>query len=100
MREKYTEELFFIYFGLVFFSLLFLVGDKVTRKEKNQPVFLVDTVIQKQIDTVRIQKTRIKYNYERQIDTIYLLDSVGIDSAYTSTIKRLSSLEKAGFFER
>lgn len=52
------------------------------------------------IDTLTIERTKLKTIYEKDIDTIYLLDSTAIDSAYTRAIERLIKLEKAGFFER
>jgi hypothetical protein len=51
------------------------------------------------IDTLTIERTKLKTIYEKDIDTIYLLDSVAIDSAYTKAIQRLIELEGAGFFE-
>jgi hypothetical protein len=51
------------------------------------------------IDTLTIERTKLKTIYEKDIDTIYLLDSVAIDSAYSEAIKRLIELEGAGFFE-
>jgi hypothetical protein len=52
------------------------------------------------IDTLTIERTKLKTIYEKDIDTIYMLDSVAIDSAYTAAIQRLIELEKTGFFER
>lgn len=51
------------------------------------------------IDTLTIERTKLKTIYEKDIDTIYLLDSVAIDSAYSESIQRLIELEGAGFFE-
>jgi hypothetical protein len=51
------------------------------------------------IDTLTIERTKLKTIYEKDIDTIYLMDSVAIDSAYTAAIQRLIELEGAGFFE-
>jgi len=58
------------------------------------------TKYQMRIDTLTIERTKLKTIYEKDIDTIYLLDSVAIDSAYTKSIQRLIELEKTGFFER
>lgn len=58
------------------------------------------TKYQRTIDTLTIERTKLKTIYEKDIDTIYLLDSTAIDSAYTEAIQRLIELEKAGFFER
>ena len=51
------------------------------------------------IDTLTIERTKLKTIYEKDIDTIYLMDSTAIDSAYTKAIERLIELEGAGFFE-
>jgi len=56
------------------------------------------TKYQRTIDTLTIERTKLKTIYEKDIDTIYLLDSVAIDSAYTEAIKKLIELEGAGFF--
>lgn len=52
------------------------------------------------IDTLTIERTKLKTIYEKDIDTIYLMDSTAIDSAYSEAIQRLIELEGAGFFER
>lgn len=57
------------------------------------------TKYQMRIDTLTIERTKLKTIYEKDIDTIYLLDSVAIDSAYARAIQRLIELEGAGFFE-
>lgn len=67
-----------------------------------QIVTHLDTITkyQRTIDTLTIERTKLKTVYEKDIDTIYLMDSVAIDSAYTKSIQRLIELEKTGFFER
>lgn len=57
------------------------------------------TKYQRTIDTLTIERTKLKNIYEKDIDTIYMLDSVAIDSAYTKSIQRLIELEKTGFFK-
>ena len=57
------------------------------------------TKYQMRIDTLTIERTKLKTIYEKDIDTIYLLDSVAIDGAYSKAIQRLIELEGAGFFE-
>jgi hypothetical protein len=57
------------------------------------------TKYQMRIDTLTIERTKLKTIYEKDIDTIYLMDSTAIDSAYTKAIQRLIELEGAGFFE-
>ena len=58
------------------------------------------TAYLRQIDTLTIERTKLKKIYEKDIDTIYLMDSTSIDSAYTKSIQRLIELEKTGFFKR
>lgn len=57
------------------------------------------TKYQMRIDTLTIERTKLKTIYEKDIDTIYLMDSTSIDSAYSEAIQRLIELEGAGFFE-
>ena len=57
------------------------------------------TKYQRTIDTLTIERTKLKTIYEKDIDTIYLMDSTAIDSAYTESIQRLIELEKTGFFK-
>ena len=65
-----------------------------------QNVTHLDTITkyQRTIDTLTIERTKLKTIYEKDIDTIYMLDSTAIDSAYTKAIQRLIELEKAEFF--
>jgi hypothetical protein len=55
-------------------------------------------VLKARIDTLKLERIKLKTIYEKDIDTIYLMDSTAIDSAYTKAIERLIELEKAGFF--
>ena len=66
-----------------------------------QNVTHLDTITkyQRKIDTLTIERTKLKTIYEKDIDTIYMLDSTAIDSAYTKSIQRLIELEKTGFFK-
>ena len=57
-------------------------------------------VLKAYIDTLEVERIKTKTIYEKQIDTIYLLDSVAIDSAYAKAIQRLEQFENAGFFKR
>ena len=57
-------------------------------------------VLKANIDTLEVERIKTKTIYEKQIDTIYLLDSVAIDSAYAGAIQRLQELERTGFFKR
>ena len=67
-----------------------------------QIVTHLDTVVvlKAYVDTLEVERIKTKTIYEKQIDTIYMLDSVAIDSAYTKAIDKLRSLERAGFFKR
>ncbi len=66
-----------------------------------QNVVYSDTIIvlKATIDTLEVERIKTKTIYEKQIDTIYLLDSIAIDSAYTKAINRLQQLEGSGFFK-
>lgn len=73
--------------------------------EKNyQPitksVYHNDTIVvlKARIDTLKLERIKLKTIYEKDIDTIYLMDSTAIDSAYTKAIQRLIEMERAGFF--
>lgn len=57
-------------------------------------------VLKAYVDTLEVERIKTKTIYEKQIDTIYLMDSVAIDSAYTKAIQRLQQFENAGFFKR
>jgi len=71
------------------------------KSNRVQIVTLSDTVVvlKATIDTLEVQRIKTKTIYDKQIDTIYLLDSVAIDSAYTKAINRLEQLEGSGFFK-
>jgi hypothetical protein len=55
-------------------------------------------VLKARIDTLKLERIKIKSIYEKDIDTIYMYDSTSIDSAYTKAIERLIEMERAGFF--
>jgi hypothetical protein len=56
-------------------------------------------VLKATIDTLEVERIKTKTIYEKSIDTIYMLDSIAIDSAYTGAIQRLQQLERTGFFK-
>lgn len=64
------------------------------------PMYDTIIVLKATIDTLEVERIKTKTIYEKQIDTIYMLDSVAIDSAYTKAIQRLQQFENAGFFKR
>ncbi len=63
------------------------------------PTYDTIIVLKATIDTLEVERIKTKTIYEKQIDTIYMLDSVAIDSAYTKAINRLQQLEGSGFFK-
>jgi hypothetical protein len=71
------------------------------KSNRVQIVTRLDTVVvlKATIDTLNVERIKTKTIYEKQIDTIYLLDSVAIDSAYTKAIQHLQQLEGSGFFK-
>jgi hypothetical protein len=54
-------------------------------------------VLKARIDTIEKERIKIKEIYEKKIDTIYLYDSIAIDSAYTKAIEKLRDYERTGF---
>lgn len=83
-------------------SIGIAIGILICRPEPSrvQNVTHLDTITkyQRTIDTLTIERTKLKTIYEKDIDTIYLMDSTAIDSAYTEAIQRLIEMEGAGFF--
>jgi len=69
-------------------------------KTKVQFVPHNDTIVilKTRIDTLKVERIKLKTIYEKDIDTIYMYDSTAIDSAYTKAIERLIEMERAGFF--
>ena len=69
-------------------------------KPITKSVYHNDTIVvlKARIDTLKVERIKLKTIYEKDIDTIYLFDSTAIDSAYTKAIERLIELEQAGFF--
>lgn len=85
-------------------SIGIAIGVLLCRPAPNRLQFVTtsDTITkyQRKIDTLTIERIKLKKIYENDIDTIYMLDSTAIDSAYTKAIQRLIEMEGAGFFER
>ncbi len=69
-------------------------------KPITKSVYHNDTIVvlKAHIDTLKLERIKLKTIYEKDIDTIYMYDSTAIDSAYTKAIERLIQLEQAGFF--
>ncbi len=97
MKEQFIK---YIAFGIGLI-LAFIVGKNSCKATWGQIVTTSDTVVvlKARIDTIQKERIKLKTIYEKQVDTIYLYDSVSIDSAYTKAIQKLREYERAGFFE-
>jgi hypothetical protein len=100
MRAKYIDAMIMISIALL---LLIAVTMQIHYRQKVKVVTVRHDSIQKvteaRIDTIVKTRVKIKEIYHEKIDTIYLYDSIAIDSAYTKAITRLRELEKAGYFK-
>ena len=92
-----------VFIKAVSISIGIAIGVLICRPKPSRVQFVPNsdtiTKYQMRIDTLTIERTKLKTIYEKDIDTIYLMDSVAIDSAYSEAIQRLIELEGAGFFE-
>jgi len=98
MKEQFIKWIAFA-IGLI---VAWIIGKNSCSSNRLQIVTTSsDTVVvlKARIDTIEKERIKIKEIYEKQIDTIYMLDSVAIDSAYTKAINRLQQLEGSGFFK-
>jgi hypothetical protein len=95
MKEQYINWVAFAV-GLI---IAFIIGKNSCNSNRLQIVTSSDTVIvlKARIDTIEKERIKIKSIYEKQIDTIYLYDSIAIDSAYTKAIEKLREYERTGF---
>lgn len=95
MKEQSIKWIAFA-IGLI---IAFIIGKNSCNSNRLQFVTTSDTVIvlKARIDTIQKERIKIKSIYEKQIDTIYLYDSVAIDSAYTKAIEKLRDYERTGF---
>lgn len=100
MRERYIDASIMISIALL---LLVAVIMQIHYRPKVKVVTItkdsIQKVIEARVDTLVKTRVKIKEIYHEKIDTIYLYDSIAIDSAYTKAIKRLSELEKSGYFK-
>lgn len=100
MKAKYIDAIIMIGIALL---LLIAVTMQTLDKRKVKVITVrhdsIQKVIEQRIDTLVKTRVKIKEIYYEKIDTIYLYDSIAIDSSYTKAIKRLSELEKAGYFK-
>jgi hypothetical protein len=97
MKEQFIK---YIAFGIGLI-LAFIVGKNSCNSNRLQNVTNSDTVVvlKARIDTIQKERIKLKTIYEKQIDTIYLYDSIAIDSAYTKAIQKLRDYERAGFYQ-
>ena len=95
MKDSYIKLIAFA-IGLI---VAFIIGKNSCNSNRLQIVTTSDTVVvlKARIDTIEKERIKIKEIYEKQIDTIYLYDSIAIDSAYTKAIKKLRDYERTGF---
>jgi hypothetical protein len=100
MRARYIDAAIMISIALL---LLIAVTLQIHYRQKVKVVTVrhdsIQKVIEARIDTIVKTRVKIKEIYHEKIDTIYLYDSIAIDSSYTKAIKRLRELEKAGYFK-
>ena len=98
MEKNFTLRIIAL-MTVAFISGLFIC--RSCNKPQVQTISHNDTIVvlKATIDTLEVQRIKTKTIYDKQIDTIYLLDSVAIDSAYTKAINRLEQLEGSGFFK-
>ena len=96
MKAQFIKYIAFV-IGLI---IAFIVGKNSCKPTRGQIVTTSDTVViwKAQIDTIHKERIKLKTIYEKQVDTIYLYDSIAIDSAYTKAIQKLIQMEGAGFF--
>ena len=103
MEKNFTLKIIALIAGLfISFYALNLWQNSCNSRNKNhyENVTRNDTIVvlKARIDTLKLERIKLKTIYEKDIDTIYLMDSTAIDSAYSKAIERLIELEKAGFF--
>lgn len=100
MKAKYIDAVIMLTIALL---MIIAVVVQTCNKREVEVVTVrhdsIQKVIEQRIDTLVKTRVKIKEIYHERIDTIYLYDSIAIDSSYTKAIKRLSELEKAGYFK-
>ena len=103
MEKNFTSRTIAL-ITVVSISIGFALGVLLLQPKPSRVQYVANSdtivVLKAYIDTLEVQRIKTKTIYEKQIDTIYLLDSVSIDSAYTKAIQRLQELERTGFFKR
>ena len=102
MNEKNINTIVIsIYIALFVWIFGFIVGMNANKSNDVKVITNTDTIVvlKARIDTIQKERIKIKEIYEKQIDTIYLYDSISIDSAYTKTMDQLRKYEQTGFFK-
>jgi len=100
MKAKYIDAVIMLTIALL--MIIAVIVQTCNKREVRVVTVRHDSiqkVIEQRIDTLVKTRVKIKEIYHEKIDTIYLYDSIAIDSSYTKAIKRLSELEKAGYFK-
>jgi hypothetical protein len=103
MEKNFTLKIIALIAGL-FISFYALNSWKNSCNSRNNSTYKNVTkndtivVLKARVDTLKLERIKLKTIYEKDIDTIYMYDSTAIDSAYTKAIQRLIELEQAGFF--
>ena len=103
MEKNFTLKIIALIAGLcISFYALNLWQNSCNSRNKNhyENVTRNDTIVvlKARIDTLKLERIKLKTIYEKDIDTIYLMDTTAIDSAYAKAIERLIEMEGAGFF--
>jgi hypothetical protein len=103
MAKNFTLKIIALIAGLfISFYALNLWQNSCNSRNKNhyKNVTKNDTIVvlKARIDTLKVERIKIKTIYEKDIDTIYMFDSTAIDSAYAKAIEKLIEMEGAGFF--
>lgn len=95
MRDQFIKWIAFA-IGLI---IAWIIGKNSCNSNRLQIVTTSDTVVvlKARIDTIEKERIKIKEIYEKKIDTIYLYDSIAIDSSYTKAIEKLRDYERTGF---
>jgi len=97
MKDSYIKLIAFAV-GLI---IAFIIGKNSCNSNRLQIVTTSDTIVvlKARIDTIQKERIKLKTIYEKEVDTIYLYDSIAIDSAYTKAIQKLREYERAGFYQ-
>jgi hypothetical protein len=100
MEKNFTLKIIALIAGLCISIYALNYWKNSCNKTEVQYVPHNDTIVvlKARIDTLKVERIKLKTIYEKDIDTIYVMDSTAIDSAYSKAIQRLIELEKAGFF--